>query len=526
MKILKYIAASLLAVSLASCGDFLEETSQDTDYVKSWRDLNELLLGSAYLPVNGSSNFLTQANYGQFLHLVADEVEEQTTGTVSLDGHDNEFGYYTWQQRSGQNDAYTDYYTENATWTKLYNAINVCNNVIESVNDVPQQSDAEKQGALKVAGEAHFLRGLYYFWLANVYGQPYNPQTAQTDLGVPLKTTSEVLDIKFSRNTVQECYDQIEADLLAASQELGQYQTQQKSIYRADSTAVNLLLSRFYLYRQDWHRAAVYAQRVIDAHPSLQNLNSNNAGFAQSSNTETIFSMGGDDIACMLGYSPQALRVSRDQFSQYSTNDQRRSQWFWRTSDFIGLTKRPEGVAYEDLDRNSTRYYYYGYTSGLENSMASVSSLFWLRSAEAYLNLAEAEAYQGNDRAALAAINVLRTARFIPSASETLLTSTGTQLIRDIRAERRRELVLEGHRWFDLRRYRVCTVEPSRISITHDYSYYTDHSSTTVNETHRFVLTEDDKSWTLPIPFEVLNFNTGMEGNGNEWRNYTIVNNN
>ena len=42
---------------LAACSDFLEEYSQDTDYVRSWKDLDELLIGDAYWPVNGKQNF-------------------------------------------------------------------------------------------------------------------------------------------------------------------------------------------------------------------------------------------------------------------------------------------------------------------------------------------------------------------------------------------------------------------------------------------------------------------------------------
>ena len=79
-----------------------------------------------------------------------------------------------------------------------------------------------------------------------------------------------------------------------------------------------------------------------------------------------------------------------------------------------------------------------------------VSSLFWLRSGEAYLNLAEAEAYMGHEEAARNAINTLRENRYISGASDMQITSSGSQLITDIRDERKRELLGEGHRWFDM----------------------------------------------------------------------------
>ena len=100
---------------------------------------------------------------------------------------------------------------------------------------------------------------------------------------------------------------------------------------------------------------------------------------------------------------------------------------------------------------------------------------------------------------------------------------SGENLVSLIREERRREFAFEGQRWFDLRRYRVCEPYPSKISITHDYTYYEARNSTKATETHRFVLTQDDASWTLPIPAEVLKFNTGMKNNDNQWRTYTVV---
>lgn len=506
-----------------SCGDFLEETSQDTDYVRSWRDLNELLIGSAYLPDNGANTFLSSTNYGTFIHLPGDEMTEYTLNTGNpIDGHDNEYGYFTWQQRVGQNQTYTDFFTENTTWTKLYNCINVCNNILNSVKDVPNKTQQEQQGVLKVSGEAHFLRAYYYFWLVNVYGKPYDPSTAATDPGVPIKTTSTVEDKKFTRNTVQEAYDLVLSDLKAAEEELGGYHSAQPSIYRADSVAVHLLLSRVYLYMQNWSEAARYAQKVVNEHPALQNLNNDTSEPERLDNPENIFSMGGDDVSCMMNNGPQSMQVNHELYQLYSNNDLRRRLWYWTYASFVGLTKIAPSSSSSETSTSRT-YYYYRFNTYIVGTVIPVSSVFWMRSAEAYLNLAEAEAYMGNEEDARRAINTLRAARFTPSASDLMISSTGSQLINDIRKERRMELAFEGHRWFDLRRYRVCSVQPSKISITHDFSVYQDHNSTTPTETRRFILTQDDNSWTLPIPNEVLEFNTGMENNPNQWRTYTVI---
>lgn len=530
IKIFRHVLVSgIVSLSFFSCGDFLEEYSQDTDYVRSWKDLDELLIGDCYWPEMATQQFNMQSNLGMFIHLLADELEEQNTtfpgGYAMYDDHQRLFGYLTWQQRSGQNESYSGYFPENAFWTQAYKKINIANNVLNSLEKVPKTTDTELEGVAKVEGEARFLRAYYYLTLVNLYGQPYEPSTAPQKLGVPLKVNPEVEDKKWSRNTVAEVYDLILSDLLAAEKAFDKVKSEKKSIYRADQTAVRLLLSRVYLYMQQWSQAAAYAQLVIDKHPQLQDLRTTDNPMMLQDNVENVFSMGGDDLPVMISYQAQGLRVSNSQYNSYATNDLRRSQWLWKSGVFQGLTLRENAAKYltSPLDPSSAKYYYDGYSYNLTYDHSPVSSLFWLRSAEAYLNLAEAEAAQGNDDPARQAVNKLRRNRYPNSAVLWEITSSGSTLISDIRAERRRELILQGHRWFDLRRYRVSTVQPEKISITHNYTYYEDRGSSKPLETRQYVLGEDDPSWTQPIPQEVLDFNTGMEGNGNLPREYKVV---
>ena len=45
-------------------------------------------------------------------------------------------------------------------------------------------------------------------------------------------------------------------------------------------------------------------------------------------------------------------------------------------------------------------------------------------------------------------------------------------VIEEVRKERRRELCIEGHRWFDLRRYAVCRKAPLRKAIERVFAVY------------------------------------------------------
>ena len=73
----KILSIFCLALLLGACSDFLEEYSQDLSKVESYTDLDELLLGDAYLRVGRitieKSNFLREDSYFQTIHYMSDE---------------------------------------------------------------------------------------------------------------------------------------------------------------------------------------------------------------------------------------------------------------------------------------------------------------------------------------------------------------------------------------------------------------------------------------------------------------------
>lgn len=85
MKILRYIGMMAGLSVLLSCSDFLEERSQDTYYVTSYNDLDELLIGDCYLPIKRADGLAYTTDPGYFIHYLADEIEEQNGGLPSHD---------------------------------------------------------------------------------------------------------------------------------------------------------------------------------------------------------------------------------------------------------------------------------------------------------------------------------------------------------------------------------------------------------------------------------------------------------
>ena len=72
----------LLLLSMSACSSFLEEYSQDLARVENITDLDELLLGSAYLPagkISSTSSGGSSMNgdpYSYFIHFMSDELQQ------------------------------------------------------------------------------------------------------------------------------------------------------------------------------------------------------------------------------------------------------------------------------------------------------------------------------------------------------------------------------------------------------------------------------------------------------------------
>lgn len=497
---------SLIWISLTSCSNFLEEYSQDLVKVQSYQDLDEILIGSTYMKVfENSGNGTT---YYGYIHFMADEAQENLSPSMSYatDCRSPYFGYYTWQKEVGMNSTGTLLNAENKDWDRIYKHINLTNMILTSLKSLKADTPQDEIEMKRIAGEAHFLRAAYYFTLVNLYGKPYQKTTSKTDLAIPLKLTDYVEDREFNRNSVEEVYQQIILDLSTA--EVYLEGVTRKSIYRADITAVNLLQSRVYLYMQNWGKATYYADQVMKRQPNLIDLNSfaTSNSFLSATSAETIFSMGGSSILIDLDpfayqmwpfMKTQTFDISDDLFATYADDDLRKTVFVSKKSGI--------GTGYTKLNKN---------ISG-PGSKCEVSDKFLFRTAEAYLNKAEALCYTGDEDGARIVLNEFRSSRMKGNKSE--VSETGEKLANIIRDERRREFCLEGHRWFDLRRYQVCEKYPFTKTIRNSFTLFNNQPFKPI-ETRIYELKENDPAYTLPIPWEVLNYNTSMQNNDRDKR--------
>ncbi len=493
------------ALTMTSCGDFLGERSNDLAYIRTADDLDELLIGSCYMSVAPTTPRNYDKFYFPYLHYMADESDE-LVGTTRYNPEANirprVFGHYTWQQRVGDAfDALTTY-KESVDWLRTYNHILTLNIVLDESARIATPTVAEQNRIKRIQAEAHFLRAAYYFYLVNLYARPYAPQNLD-EPGVPVKNTHFIENKKYSRESIRMVYKQITDDL-AEALKLGSGLAPQ-SLYRISEPGILLFASRVSLYMQDWKAAADYASQAMKLHPALTNLNTLGANefFFTSANPELIFSMGGGLISAEMSSSSPigGFTASGELYGLYAKEDLRAGRYLERMAAKGAL---PDGFYVRACKTDP---------KGMGRS--EVSDIFVLRSAEIYLNLAEALAMQGRDAEALKWLNLLRQNRYKAGASYRLPAASGRELMQTVRRERRMELCFEGHRWFDVRRYRVNPLYPEKTELTHSYTIYKKIGRNNVPDvTYLYTLpAQEEEGYVLPLPREERTLNDQIQDN-------------
>lgn len=484
----KLIAISLgfaCTLALTGCSDFLEGKSQDEVIVTTTKDYAELLLGSGY----PSSSFNCY-NYRLLDNLTDDvdfpqSVSDEASYNLITDEY---FPQHTWQSTfyeygAGVELANTEYY-------QLYACIMGCNAVLDGIDTaVGPQHERDR-----VKAEALAARALHYFTLVNLYGQPYNAN--KQALGVPLKLTAVLAENGSKRNTVEEVYAQILQDLNASAALLEPYAVTEKD-FRINLPTVRVLLSRVYLFMEEWQKASEEATKAMDYGLGLWNL--------------TTITMSKDASGNNIYPQPNSYDSPEVFWCFTSTN--------WGKTNNVSPAPSEDFLSLYDVDPNDTRFgdngfyfaslYTYDWMTGTnvlsgyqlrkgQLQTGNTTSVLGaaVRLSEAYLNRAEANAHLGLSAEAISDLNTIRRNRIKGYVDQTNIAD----LLEAIHTERRKEFCFEGCRWFDLRRYGM-------PSIHHDYQ------ASASSPRLRYTLTEKDPMYTLPIPNSVIWANSAIEQN-------------
>jgi len=486
-KYFKILTLIGLAISFVSCKkDFLEESSQDLVRPTTTAALNQLMSGEAYA-------LSAESNLNDYLDLLTDDIQSDYNSNATIVAGLNKYApVYTWQRN--MIDKLIDVApTYSNTWYNYYARIKGCNVILDYVDQV----DGPQTEKDNLRGQALALRSYYYLVLVNLFGKPYVGTTVhpETDLGVPLILTAEVSDAPIARSTVKEVYSQIEKDLLTSiplldANGIGNH------IYKFNGTAAKFLLSRVYLYMGNWDGSIKYADAVIAQKPALQQYNSiTTSAFPISygvSSPEVIWGYGssteltGMPFGLAFGFPAKAAFSISDNFiGTFETGDLRPAYSFRTTAYLTSII-----VSYKS---GSAKYL---------TTNTSISNGKAFRTAEAYLNRAEAyiqKAIAGDASGitkALADINLLRSNRIKTTNYAPITITDPQELFIYYKTERRRELCLEDHRWFDLRRWGM-------PEMSHTIQLVAGSPQTVT-------LSQNDSRYTLDVPTEALRRNPNL----------------
>ena len=350
-------------------------------------------------------------------------------------------------------------------WLNLYYIIQNCNLVLNNVDKLTIDSDdAEYRDDLK--GQALALRGLALFDLTRLYGYPYLKDNGAS-LGVPIVKEAGDINSNPARNTVAECYDAIISDLSAATGLLsGEFNKGKINKWAAMS-----LLSRVYLYKGDNTNAFNTAVAAIEG--------AEDEGWGLWSNEDYPYAWADDATALAPGEvlfeivnttTDSPGKESMGYLNSYSGYDD-----MCITVSFYHLLKEdPNDVRLKLLSFDGKKYAYVNKYQPQEGESITDANIPLIRLAETYLNAAEAAVKLGDNDNAVKYLDPI-----VNRANPDNTVEGMTLTLDDVLNERRKELVAEGHRMYDLLRNGLSVV---RIDDTDKAISKTAHLASAIRE--------------------------------------------
>jgi hypothetical protein len=437
-----------LAVTFSGCETFLDKEPQG-DLTQNTFPVSA---SDALLATNATYATLRNVGYhsGTFpiLDIMSDDARKGSNPNdqASTIGPYDNFGFTT----TGSELA--------SWWATLYEGIKRTNVVIEKVPGIEMDATLKS----RYIAEAKFLRGLYYFDLVRAWG------------GVPLVTALNP-PIKLERSSKEDIYKQIEEDLLAAITDLTEKtDIPPAELGRATKGAAKALLAKVYLFKGDFPNAEKYAMEIINSEiyglePDFINAN----GVNGEHGIESVFEIGALGVEAEAGNQYANVqgvrgtpnrgwgfnRPAPDLRNSFEAGDPRLKGTIIDLGDVLdGVVIAGDGLTPDvttDANGNILETECYNrkvWTPGNDVPSQWNHNRRILRYADVLLMAAEALNENNKPGEALIYLNKVRerARQGDPSILPDVTTTDKTELRNKILTERRHELAMEGHRFWDL----------------------------------------------------------------------------
>lgn len=447
-KLLTYVLCTLF-VTLSSCEKFLDAKSDVSLSVPdNLEDLDALM--------NNLAIFIDDPRGGEISTDDYYVSEADFNGLFSQD----EQNLYLWDDNVYLEDASND-------WLRAYNAIYYCNLVLEKLGEIQEVDKTSDQRQFdKVKGEALYHRGKTYFHAAQLWCNAYEASTADSDLGLPLRLSSNFNEQSY-RSNLKDTYERIFEDLTNSARLLP---TRSSHPTKPSKQAAFGMLSRTYMAVRDYEATGRYADSCLQLHSTLldfSTLDSESDNPIDEFCEEVI--MDGAIGASIL--TQNRLRVSKDLVELYEDGDLRRTVNFGQRADGSYI---------------------------FEGTLKPYLNFSGIATNEMYLNRAESYVRAGQLALAVQDMDDLLVTRHEADVYVPIDEKMDRQELLDlILRERRKELLFRGIRWMDIKRLNK---EGRGITMKREWQ------GSTVE------MKPDDLRFALPIPRTIIEL-TGMTQN-------------
>ena len=421
--------------------------------------------------------------YTNFKYIYASAYETEYTVAT-----DESYYYNTSFPFTNYSNTSTDNSTNNTAgfWKYCYQSIDNANLLLDNIDASAAIGHVADSSVRHAKGEAYFLRGYYYFLLAQWFG------------GVPLELHSlgSPTDVYIARTPLSQVYNQIIADMTVADSLLyDQTFANQHYSERVTQEAVEGILARVCLYAagqpnndtKRYNDALHWSTKLINAgthglvHPYSQvfideckkNYNLENIweiGFDEKGPGK-LSSGGGVGVFCGVsqtyndgtsgaplydsGYCYAYVKLHPRLYCSYQSDDYRRN---WNCSNYTFSNAVKVLLASSKYWSRSPAKWRREYEPPISRSVQATSGTNFpmLRYADVLLMAAEAENEVNGPNNAYQYINLVRERSIPDSSMQDLAKGLSQSQFRDsIQMERYHELAFEALRLGDLRRWGI-----------------------------------------------------------------------
>ncbi len=387
-------------------------------------------------------------------------------------------------------------------WRRPYEIIRQVTSILGMLENIETETSNDEETKQDFIGQCLTIRALAHFSLCSSYGLPYS-HNAGNNLGIPIVTTLLATDAKTTRSTVAEVYSQIINDLTEAIPKL----KGEKNVGKLNVWAAKTLLARVYLYKEENDNAYATAVDVINNSPySLMTRTEYVNSWSMDYSSESIFSCinsaadnaGGESINNLSdpeGYGQFMASQDLIDLVNSDLDDIRNAMLYIDQLSVIG-DPTTYGRILKYPGKGNTKSvlvdHFEGSGAPVESSETSNVAIF--RLSELYLIAAEAAVKGGGSNADLYLNAIVERAN--PAATVSVADVTLDRVL----TERRKELMGEGHRFFDLTRNKLNIVRSASVRAS--------------GISARMQIPYDDYQVVFAIPLAELNINPIQQNPG------------